>query len=513
MYMVENAVTIPRQFPVLKERLTGDISMLNHNGAIDIGSFRDFNEQIVSQKYHSVNIDRVNGKIVLNKRDEKGVTYQKLEKAGQFESNKYIFRDLLRRPRVSKDGHEKHKRNVTTAKNDVLLTLGKSNMSRKAQFLNETRPEEINLLDKREGTKTLKVNGKEKLILFYNPSNYQIVRNLTNITYTFDSCQYKNCKMSFNPNEAKVSDAVIFHWFKQLKHYPNYTRPRNQVWIFIQHEPTRQYVRNSTVWPFWAPGMRNNFNWTMTYSRYSDIQLPYGMMKLKPSSSKPRDYLAIAKSKTRDAVWIVSKCPTSGRREEYLNILKKYIDVDVLGACGRNWSCGVRSNHPLNNCFDILNTTYRYYLAFENDLCDDYVSEKFYENYEYDLLMVSRAGHPNRRPVEYIDKDAYIDTKDFKNPHELGKYMQSLSKNVTRYAEMLATKDNYGVVTYQELFLKSVCNICERLNNLKKYRFVYEDVSKWLRQREPCYGVRDLVNPSTIVSSKQKSKTNVTPPV
>ena len=486
--------------------------MLNHNDATVVSALRSLNKNAVIEKSINDNSqDILNDNLTPNKDDIKYVVYPESgpEGKGQFESNKYIFRDLLRRPRVSKVGHEKRKQNATLPKSDILFqNMGENNVTIKASH-QRPMPDKTNLLDRKEEVKTFKANEKEKLILFYNPCNFQFVRNLTNITYTFDECPYKNCKMSFNPSDANISDAVIFHWFKQLKHYPNFTRPTDQVWIFIQHEPTRQYVRSPAAWPWWAPGMRNNFNWTMTYSRYSDIPLPYGMMKLKPQSAKPRDYLAIAKSKTRDALWVVSKCPSSGRREEYVNILKKYIDVDILGSCGQNWSCGVRSNHPWQNCFDILNRTYRYYLAFENDLCDDYITEKFYENYQYDLLMVSRAGHPHRRPVDFIDKDAYIDTKDFKNPHELGKYLQNLSKNVTRYAEMLATKDRYGVITYQELFLKSMCNICERLNNLKKYTFVYEDVSKWLRQREPCYAVGDLNSPSTDASSIQRREINV----
>ena len=333
-----------------------------------------------------------------------------------------------------------------------------------------------------------------KLILFYNPSNFQIVRNLTNITYTFENCEVKNCRMSFDPYDANISDAVIFHWFryKQILTLPEFIRPKNQVWIFIQHEPTRSYARNATLYPLYEPGMKHAFNWTMTYSKRSDIYLPYGKLVRKPKSETwKRDYLKIAKSKSRDAIWVVSQCNTFGKREEYVKILRQYIDVEILGACGTNWTCGVRSNHPLDNCFSILNTTYRYYLAFENDLCTDYVTEKFYENYEYDLLQVVRAGMPNKRPIK-VEKDAYISASDFKNAHELGKYLRNLSSNVVQYAKMLAIKDKYKVITYQELFLDSMCDLCKRINNLNHSKFAYDDVYKWLRKNEPCYRVKDL---------------------
>ncbi len=32
--------------------------------------------------------------------------------------------------------------------------------------------------------------------------------------------------------------------------------------------------------------------------------------------------------------WVVSNCHTHSRREDYVKIMQKYIDVDVYGACG-----------------------------------------------------------------------------------------------------------------------------------------------------------------------------------
>ena len=67
-----------------------------------------------------------------------------------------------------------------------------------------------------------------------------------------------------------------------------------------------------------------------------DLPLPYGALKLKPTEKVPqRDYQAIAENKTKDAIWIVSHSPTNSKREKYVDILKQYIDIDILGKCGR----------------------------------------------------------------------------------------------------------------------------------------------------------------------------------
>ena len=318
-------------------------------------------------------------------------------------------------------------------------------------------------------------NKELKRILFYDPTMFQINRNILNISY-FQNCKVSDCEMTFNKATLNNSDAVIFHlWhhlWNELK-YPIFERPRGQVWILIQHEAAERYE-----WP--SPFYRNNFNWTMTYSELSDIHLPYGKLRhLSPETQIKREYLEIARRKSKDALWIVSHCPTRSQRLEYAKILENYITLDILGKCGRKWLCGARYHH--DNCFDILNSTYRYYLAFENNFCQEYITEKFFENYKYDIIQVVRGGNPKTRPV-MISHDAYISASDFSNAHELGAYLRAL-----KYAKMLQTEDEYLSITYSELFQQSMCEICKRLHDIYNYGFVYDDVYQWMKTNEPCF--------------------------
>ena len=230
----------------------------------------------------------------------------------------------------------------------------------------------------------------------------------------------------------------------------------------------------------------------MSYSRHSDIHLPYGKLVRRNTQSRhERNYQASVQNKSKDALWIVSHCKTYSKREQYVSILKQYISVDILGACGERWDCGIVYNHAMGDCFDILNSTYRYYLAFENALCDEYISEKFFENYKYDILQIVRGGNPKQRPLN-ISKEAYISTSDFKTAHDLGKYLKNLSRDTTKYAAMLKVKDEYEVVSYIELFEEAACDICQRLHNLKEHKSSYMDVSKWIHTIEPCFQPNDL---------------------
>ncbi len=63
---------------------------------------------------------------------------------------------------------------------------------------------------------------------------------------------------------------------------------------------------------------------------------------------------------------------------EYARQLAKYIDLDVYGKC--SWMMG-NKNVSFENCdidLSCLNE-YKFYLAFENSNCIDYITEKFFE--------------------------------------------------------------------------------------------------------------------------------------
>ena len=60
----------------------------------------------------------------------------------------------------------------------------------------------------------------------------------------------------------------------------------------------------------------------------------------------------------------------------YATELGKSIRVDIYGACGKK-RC---SKSDQNNCFEMVNRDYKFYLAFENSNCRDYITEKFFVN-------------------------------------------------------------------------------------------------------------------------------------
>ena len=54
--------------------------------------------------------------------------------------------------------------------------------------------------------------------------------------------------------------------------------------------------------------------------------------------------------------------------------LQKYVSVNVFGACG-TMTC-LKDRHE--KCMKMVSADYKFYLSFENSLCRDYVTEKFF---------------------------------------------------------------------------------------------------------------------------------------
>ena len=104
--------------------------------------------------------------------------------------------------------------------------------------------------------------------------------------------------------------------------------------------------------------------------------------------------------------------------------LQNYISVDVFGKCG-----------PLKcedgmDCFVNLAKSYKFYLAFENSLCSEYVTEKFWRTLRLPLLPVVMG------PSDYwkiAPPHSYIDVNDFANAEELANYLLYLDVHEEEY--------------------------------------------------------------------------------
>ena len=267
----------------------------------------------------------------------------------------------------------------------------------------------------------------------------------------------KNCLATYDKSLIKIADALLFHG-RDVEVKKNYradilknlrkTVPLKQKWIFLSHETPQ---RDSNLYkPY-----NGIFNWTATFSRNSDVFVPYTRY-IKFEKPKRGAKVNYAKGKNRLVSWAVSNCMKM--RQDYALELQRYIDLTVYGGCGKYFknhgSCKI--GEPA--CEKEM-ASYKFYLAFENAFCQDWVSEKYWRTIRQNIVpVVMGANYDEGAAIP----GSFIDVSDFKSVKELADYLLYLDKNDDAYNKYFSWKTRYGF-TGESMY----CSICQELHSEK----------------------------------------------
>lgn len=359
--------------------------------------------------------------------------------------------------------------------------------------------------------------GREIRIVIYHFYHTLLRRQIKNVKMS--KCyHYVNCKVVGQQicSEASIdADAIVF----QGNNIPRVTPNRlnsNQAFVFLNIE-SPQYLHYTRLN---SPKLNDFFNWTMTYRLDSDIPYLYGavlpsyiplesvhMSHMEKQTAdfinfrnyessgnvfnsiigiRGKDYRSIFRRKSKSSVWFVSHCRTASGRERYISQMQPFTHIDIYGTCSNiTNACPKRNPH----CNKKMKDTYKFFIAFENSLCDDYITEKVFRWFEEDIIIVVRGA---RHYAQYLPKGAYIDADDFTSPADLGKYLTKLGSDEDAYLKYLMRKDQYSVVGEQENVQIAFCNLCYKLNNLDQFRKSAAPLEQWWTKGK-------CINPSDIV--------------
>lgn len=310
---------------------------------------------------------------------------------------------------------------------------------------------------------------KPKTIVLYNGFGVAQVKRGREI-FVENKCQVSNCFLTDDRARMVDADAALFHHAAITASGP---RPKNQIWILYMLEC-----------PYHTPGLssvKNVFNWTATYRRDSTIVAPYEKFRFfnasQPQKKQTKNY---AKQKTKKVAWFVSNCGAQNRRREYADELSNHIPVDIYGACGP-LKC---PRHVSDRCFEMLNKDYKFYLAFENSNCRDYITEKFFVNgLQHDVIPIVMGAHPDDyRKV--APPHSFIHVDDFESPAALAAYLHKLDQNDDLYNEYFKWK---GTGEFINTFFW--CRVCAMIHAADNHKpSWYEDIDTWWRGDGVCIG-------------------------
>ena len=186
------------------------------------------------------------------------------------------------------------------------------------------------------------------------------------------------------------------------------------------------------------------------YGREAD-SAPWLSSQLKPYTS-----FDIAAGKSRLVAWMASDCTATNKRTDYVALLQRHIQVDVYGKCG-NLTCLPKFSAA---CEKLLRS-YKFYLAFENCLCPEYITEKVWMRLRDGVVVPVVLGSAEYE--KYLPKHSYIDIRDFSSPRHLADYLKLLDKNDTLYNEYFEWRNDYTCHTGTP-GLTSDCHICRYAN-------------------------------------------------
>lgn len=223
------------------------------------------------------------------------------------------------------------------------------------------------------------------------------------------SCKYYNCYVTSNPHylgDITKFDVVVFAGPEVIYMGPEklpQKRSPHQKYAFASIESSHYYPVCDRIFDGY-------FNWTWTFKLDSDTRWGYIIIRneegniigpnkvmhwMKTEDMKPvsKDLLSILKRKSKVAAAFVSNCDTAGRREHFTRALQieleKYdLEIDIYGKCGK-LKCD-RNVEEL--CDTIIENHYFFYLAFENSLSEDYVTEKILHGLRHNAIPVVYGG-------------------------------------------------------------------------------------------------------------------------
>ncbi|XP_076170595.1 alpha-(1,3)-fucosyltransferase fut-5 [Ptiloglossa arizonensis] len=340
-----------------------------------------------------------------------------------------------------------------------------------------------------------RINAKKLpyLILIWKHGKFlerRHIKRFTNNKFSpWKNCSVKRCILTYRSKDLDAADAVVFHLHltKSTSELP--TRHRwDQRWIFLTDEsPMHTFLYgNQEVWKY-----NDLFNWSMTYRTDSDVPVPYGRVISRSfvnSQDENFPKSSIQKLKTKLVAVMGSNCAGTNGRWNYINKLKSILgkDLDIYGKClnGNRTAC---PGHFDKDCLAL--NTYKFYLAFENSNCKEYITEKVFWNGYHKMTIPIIMGASKKDCEQLLPPYSFLHVSDFANPAALANYIQYLNRHDDKYLEYHEWRRYYEVINEHGYFgsiSRHYCRICEALHYNVPTTKVYKDMELFFNKKQDC---------------------------
>uniref|UniRef100_A0A5K3FVL8 Fucosyltransferase n=1 Tax=Mesocestoides corti TaxID=53468 RepID=A0A5K3FVL8_MESCO len=292
-----------------------------------------------------------------------------------------------------------------------------------------------------------------------------------------DPMQLKNAPLIF------FDHRVLFHGYNsgKCKYVCRFTRDIKEypkaALAFFTKEPPPEAINASTNivwgletgespvhWPRISPDLQSRFRVFSLTNTQSQIPRLYGLFRAfnKPRcviSDEIRKRMLLVDNRkwlpknhkhrtSLSAAVVMSNMHAHNQRNAIISELSRLMQVDRYG----------KHYQPCfeANCFEMISKKSKFYLAFENSNCQDYVTEKLFRNAFMNGLVPIVYGTREDNYKDLAPPNSYIHVNQFQSLKHLVEYLKYLHENDTAYANYFAWKE-YGEV---QLYPRLDCRMC-----------------------------------------------------
>lgn len=296
------------------------------------------------------------------------------------------------------------------------------------------------------------------------------------------SCGTVKCNLSLFPQRVPSDSfgAYLFHLLSidfsdlPLPRYPNHV-----LWAAtLPESPKDMLFLHETVLKL--------FNYSSTFSRFSDVPLYRHLPHLDNITNTKYFVTTFKKNKFLEEIapimFLQTNCGSLSKREVYVKKLMEFQKVDSYGPCLNNKKLpkdlGGDYLHDLlsENLLEFMGT-YKFVIAIENCVCEDYLTEKFWR-----AILVGAVpiyfGCPTIREWFPNAKSAIL-LEDFPTPKLLSAHIDELMRDDDLYEGYLQHKTK-GVIANVNLINKLketrdnkdsdrefLCFLCDKLHRME----------------------------------------------
>ena len=280
----------------------------------------------------------------------------------------------------------------------------------------------------------------------------------------WDLYRIPRCRLVDQRSLFPSADVVVFHnreLVQGIHKLPfDLPRPQGQRWAWMSLEAP---VNNGNLGKY-----ANIFNMTVTYRRDADITIPYGEILSKAADEHLVDDVPLNKSSL--ACWVVSNYRNQHKRSQVYKELSAVVPVKVYGRWTKNPLPSRALLPTISGCY--------FYLAFENSLSKDYITEKLWRNAYQGGVVPVVMGAPLGDYKAVLPPNSFIHVDEFASIKDLGEYLQQLAEDKKRYSEYFTWKRQWKVKLYTD-WRERLCKICSQYNSLPQQK-VYTDLEAWV---------------------------------